>query len=157
MLNFPAIKTALDSSHNIQPSQKVVLEWNYNSSAGISEMGVDDVMLYQWDSEKSNLKLIETSTKYDKYYASMYPLTSICSFIRPGEYAVHNNQYVGGIVKALFGNTTSGIATYKHTEAKRNYFVSKDAGYKYWAAIRRNDSSTAINKSVYVSGFFVRR
>ncbi len=150
MLNFPAIKTALDSSHNIQPSQKVVLEWNYNSSAGISEMGVDDVMLYQWDSEKSNLKLIETSTKYDKYYESMYPLTSICSFIRPGEYAVHNNQYVGGIVKALFGNITSGIATYKHTEAKRNYFVSKDAGYKYWAAIRRNDSSTAINKSVYV-------
>lgn len=151
MLNFPAIKTALDSSHNIQPSQKVVLEWNYNSSAGITAMGIDDVMLYQWDSNENNLKLIETSTKYDKYYESMYPLTSIVNFIRPGEYAVHNNQYVGGIVKALFGNTTSGIASYKYTEPKRNYFVSKDAGYKYWAAIRSKDSSTSINKSVYVT------
>ena len=150
MLNFPAIKTALDTKHNLQPSQKVVLEWNYNSSAGITGMGVDDVPLYQWDSTENNLKVIETSTKYDKYYESLYPLTSVCSFVRPGEYAIHNSQYVGGIVKAVFGNSNSGVADYKHTNSKRNYFISKDDGYKYWANIRKT-SSTAANKSVYIN------
>ncbi len=112
-------------------------------------MGIDDVALYQYDSEISDLKLIETSTVYNKYYESLYPLTSITNFIRPGEYALHNNQKVGGIVKSIFGSSVSGLANYDLTSATRNYFVSKDDGYKYWAFIRKNQSSTSVNKSVY--------
>lgn len=148
MLNFPAIKTAIDSTHNIQPSQKVVLEWNYNVTAGVIEMGIDDVKLYEYNGDDSDLKLIETSSVYNKYYESIYPLTSVVSFIRPGEYAVHNNQKVGGIVKAVFG-TASASLSYDHNASSRPYFSSKDDGYKYWAHIRKGQSSTAVNKSIY--------
>ena len=148
MLNFPTVKTALDTKHSISPTQKVVLEWNYNSTAGITEMGIDDTKLYEYSAEESQLKLIETSTVYNKYYESIYPLTSVVNFVRPGEYAVHNNQNVGGIVKAVFG-ATSALSTYNHTAASRNYFASKDDGYKYWAFIRTKQSSTNVNKSIY--------
>jgi hypothetical protein len=148
MLNFPTIKTKLDTTHNISPSQKVIMEWNYNVTAGINEMGIDDVKLYEWDNDTSELKLIETSTVYNKYYESIYPLTSITNLVRPSEYAVHNNQKVGGVVKAIAG-ATSGNTTYDQTKTSRNYFASKDDGYKYWAFIRKGQSSTAVNKSVY--------
>jgi len=148
MLNFPAIKTKIDTSHNIEPSQKVWLEWNYNATAGIQEMGIDDVKLYEWDNDKSELKVLETSTVYNKYYESLYPLTSVVSLVRPSEYAVHNNQKVGGVVKAIAGST-SGNTTYNHNAASRNYFASKDDGYKYWAHIRKGQASTAVNKSIY--------
>jgi len=36
MLNFPAIKTKLDSQYNISPSQKTILEWNYNATSVIN-------------------------------------------------------------------------------------------------------------------------
>jgi len=148
MLNFPAIKTKLDTTHNITPSQKVILEWNYNVTAGINEMGIDDTKLYEWDNDTSDLKLIETSSVYNKYYESIYPLTSIVSLIRPSEYAVHNNAKVGGVVKAIAGST-SGNTTYSQTAASRNYFASKDDGYKYWAFIRKGQSASVVNKSVY--------
>jgi hypothetical protein len=148
MLNFPSVKTAIDTKHTITPSQKVILEWNYNSTAGINEMGIDDVKLYEYNSEESNLKLIESSSVYNKYYESIYPLTSVVNFIRPGEYAAHNNLRVGGIVKAVFG-ATSSLSTYDHKSTSRNYFASKDDGYKYWAFIRTKQSSTAVNKSIY--------
>jgi len=148
MLNFPAIKTKIDTSHNLEPSQKVWLEWNYNVTAGINEMGIDDVKLYEWDNNTSDLKIIETSSVYNKYYESLYPLTSVVSLVRPSEYAVHNNQKVGGIVKAIAGST-SGNTTYNQNGVSRNYFVSKDDGYKYWAHIRKGQSSTAVNKSIY--------
>ena len=148
MLNFPAIKTKIDTSHNIEPSQKVWLEWNYNATAGIQEMGIDDVKLYEWDNDKSELKVLETSTVYNKYYESLYPLTSVVSLVRPSEYAVHNNEKVGGVVKAIAGST-SGNTTYNHNAVARNYFASKDDGYKYWAHIRKGQASTAVNKSIY--------
>ncbi len=148
MLNFPAVKTAIDTSHNIEPSQKVMLEWNYNATAGVIEMGIDDVKLYEYSAEESNLKLLDTSTVYNKYYESIYPLTSVVSFIRPGEYAAHNNQKVGGIVKAVFGATTA-LSNYDHKATQRNYFASKDDGYKYWAFIRKGQSNTSVNKSIY--------
>jgi hypothetical protein len=148
MLNFPAIKTKLDTTHNITPSQKVILEWNYNVTVGINEMGIDDTKLYEWDNDTSDLKLIESSSVYNKYYESIYPLTSIVSLIRPSEYAVHNNAKVGGVVKAIAGST-SGNTTYSQTAASRNYFASKDDGYKYWAHIRKGQSGSTVNKSVY--------
>ena len=148
MLNFPAIKTKLDTQHNISPSQKTILEWNYNATAGISSIQIDDVDLYKFDSETSALKLDETSTKYNKYHESLFPATAPFSFIRPGEHAVHNNQYVGGIVKAFFGSTVSGLSNYKYTEAKRNYFTSTHDNYKYWAFIRTGQNSTAVGKSI---------
>jgi hypothetical protein len=151
MLSFPSVKTAVDSQYTLRPSQKIWLEWNYNIHAGINEMGIDDVPLYQYDNTISDLKLIETSTVYNKYYESLYPLTSVSNFIRPGEYALHNNQKVGGIVKSIFGNSVSGLSNYDLTSATRNYFVSKDDGYKYWAFIRKNQSSTAVNKSIYLN------
>ncbi len=149
MLNFPSVKTAIDSQYTLRPGQKVWLEWNYNIHAGINEMGIDDIPLYQYDNEISDLKLIETSTVYNKYYESLYPLTSISNFIRPGEHALHNNQKVGGIVKSIFGSSVSGLSNYSISSATRNYFVSKDDGYKYWAFIRKNQASTSVNKSIY--------
>lgn len=149
MLNFPAVKTIVDSRHNVAPSQKVVLEWNYNIHAGITEMGIDDIPLYNFDLETNELKVIETSSQYDRYREEIYPLTSIASFIRPGEIAVNSGTYVGGIVKAVFGSNSSR-ANYNYTNQVRNYFVSKDDGYKYWAFLRTRQPTTAINKSVYI-------
>ena len=149
MLNFPTVKSAVDSKHNLNPSQKVVLEWNYNIHAGINEMGVDDTPLYIFNEEESQLKVIETSTQYDRYKEELYPLTSIVNFIRPGEYAINNNQYVGGIVKAVFG-ANSSRSNYSHLNQIRNYFISKDDGYKYWAHLRPKQFSTSVNKSVYI-------
>lgn len=148
MLNFPAIKTKLDSQYNISPSQKTILEWNYNATAGVNSIQIDNVDLYTFDTEKSELKLNESSSVYNKYYESLFPATAPFSFIRPGEYAVHNNAYVGGIVKGFFGSTTSGVASYKYTEPKRNYFVSTHDNYKYWAFVRSGQSSTAVNKAI---------
>ena len=149
MLNFPSVKTAIDQTHNIEPGQKVVLEWNYNTDAGIQELGIDDVPLYQYDEPTSELKLIETSSVYNKYYESIYPLTSVVSFVRPGEYAINNGGRVGGIVKAVF-NTASSLTTYDHKASIRNYFVSKDTSYKYWAHLRKGQSSNNVNKSIYL-------
>lgn len=147
MLNFPNVKTAIDTQYNIEPSQKVVLEWNYNIHAGITEMGVDDTALYSYDEETGDLKVIETSTNYDRYKEEVYPLTSVVNFIRPGEYAVHNGTYVGGILKGIYGAISAVTTSY--TNPIRNYFVSKDDGYKYWAFLRKGQSSTSVNKSIY--------
>jgi hypothetical protein len=147
MLSFPNAKSAIDTQHNLQTSQKVMLEWNYNIHAGITEMGIDDSALYSYDEETGDLKVIETSTNYDRYKEEVYPLTSVVSFIRPGEYAVHNGTYVGGILKGIYGAISAVTTSY--TNPIRNYFVSKDDGYKYWALLRKGQSSTAVNKSIY--------
>ena len=147
MLNFPAIKTKLNTEHNLVPSQKVWLEWNYNVTAGITNIQVDNVDLYTYDNENAELKINESSSVYNAYSESLFPATAPFSFIRPGEHAVHNGQYVGGIVKGVFGSP-SGISSYNHTSATRNYFCSKHDNYKYWAFLRKDQSSSTVNKSI---------
>lgn len=149
MLNFPNTKLAIDRQHFISPSQKVFLEWNYNIHAGIAELGIDDIPLYSIN-EQGDLEIDESSSVLNSYMENLYPLNSVVSFLRPGEHAIHNNQKVGGIVKAIYGNTPSATTNYDVQSSVRRYMVSSDDTYKYWAHLRKNVAGGSVNKSVYV-------
>jgi hypothetical protein len=152
MQNYPSLESSIKSKATLKESAAADLEWNWNGIAQVSSLWLNGVKYYDFNIAEGVLegvKDLETQEfVYDEYLESMFPLKSIIEFLRPGEYAVENNQRVGGIAKAK-ASAINSIFT-SPTASIRNYVSSSGSYYKYWSSKNLTDISGAMNETIEV-------
>lgn len=111
----PELKTVLQQSVAINPSVKVVAEWNYNRFAIIDKVANG------------------TQTAEQEYDNNIFPLSSITDPERPTE----------GIVKSFTNEGVVPVSPYSETQAKyRPVTTSDEDVYKYWVSANVSGAST---------------